>query len=82
MPISRATFDLCEWQLHDANQWAFGLKVRGVIRHRLAEVYYDESSNDPRGGWRWYANLAPMDRGVSNCLEDAVSAAEQALEVI
>lgn len=43
-----------EWQLMDGecSSWAFGDKIRGIIRDRKAEVYFDEEKNP---GWIWFA---------------------------
>lgn len=68
------------WQLHDLNEWVFGKMVRGVVRRPyFAEIYYDEDKNP---SWAWFTTmpgLHKLPRGFENCLDDAITAAEQAL---
>lgn len=68
-----------EWQHLGDNDWVFGFKVRGVVRKRFAEVYYDEDK-----GWVWMAYDAGgsmCNRGVADKMCWAIEAAEKALGV-
>lgn len=78
-----------EWQMVGPDEWVFGVKVRGIVRVHLANVYYDEESNNPIGGWRWLLLGRAFDfalekssvRGVSASLSDAICDAEQAMGI-
>ena len=81
--IQQTPIDYPEWQLIDENQWVFGHKVRGLVRERLAEVYYDEQK-DP--SWIWMCQGArteegQMTRGRANSLVFAVESAEEVLGI-
>ncbi len=74
---------LFEWQFVGDNEWIFGVKVRGVIRKLVAEIYYDEDSNDRRGGWVWmtYQDGGMGTRGKSISRTFAIIDAEEALGI-
>lgn len=73
------------------DDWVFGEKVRGIVRVRVAEVYYNENSTDPKGGWIWvllgkgrvgaWDNGRP-NRGISASLSDAICDAEEAMGIV
>jgi len=65
-----------EWQLIDENDWILGEKVRGIVRHSIAEVWYDEDK-----GWHWRLP-GEGNRGLCGCLTDAIEAAETKVEEI
>lgn len=91
-------FDLCEeddatlpgpwpagaiWQHLGDDQWVFGVPVRGVVRHRLAEVYFDEHRNL---SWVWFLHKrddqdAEAIRGATDKLAWALALAEDAMRV-
>lgn len=61
-PLNRfSNVEACEWQLQDTNEWAFGHKIRGIVRWPVAEIYFDEDrrrdpecpEDDPGYGWVW-----------------------------
>jgi hypothetical protein len=68
-----------EWQHLGDDEWVFGVKVRGIARDRLAELYFDPDSNNPRGGWFWMVYGPPATRGAATSLSAAVRAAEVAM---
>ncbi len=53
--------DNAEWQLVDTELegWVFGVKIRGVVRIPLAEIYFDEEKDGRDGGWRWMIHFPP-----------------------
>ena len=70
-----------EWQLIGDDHWVFGLKVRGVIRRRLAEVYHDPNRQHP---WVWMVRdkeLTFAKNGLGYNLSDALERAETLLGV-
>ncbi len=68
-----------EWQRIREDEWAFGEKVRGLVRRRLAEVYFDEERNP---SWIWFAFIRQtFEGGSENTLQDAVAAAETCLGI-
>lgn len=80
-----------EWQMVGQDDWVFGEKIRGVVRVTLAQLYFDEDSLHPTGGWRWLLlheayemaqkNGRPV-RGTGASLPDAVWDAEIAMGII
>jgi hypothetical protein len=68
-----------EWQFIGDDQWIFGEKIRGLVRRRIAEVYFDEDLDDPRGGWVWMTWSTEAKRGNSYTLEEAVECCESEL---
>jgi hypothetical protein len=62
------------------NEWEFGEMIRGIVRHPVASIYFDDSCNSPIGNWIW---LAPGydKRGVAQNLGDAIEAAEREMGV-
>jgi hypothetical protein len=42
-----------EWQLVGTDNWIFGEKVRGLVRNKKAEIYYNDEWTGKEGGWRW-----------------------------
>ena len=80
-----------EWQMVGQDEWVFGEKIRGVVRSQLAELYYNEDSDHPAGGWIWLllgkaykqakTNGKPT-RGVSGSLSAAVWDAEEAMGIV
>jgi hypothetical protein len=70
------------WQLQGQDEWVFGIPVRGLIRTKIAEIYFDEE----QGGWIWFVRGAPAydsitERGKAPTLSMAVELAEKALGV-
>ena len=76
---------MSEWQFMGNDTWAFGVKVRGVVRDRLAEIYFDESHHGREGGWRWTVRQVRNGRsagGYTGTLSMALDLAEAALGVL
>ena len=79
-----------EWQMMSGNnEWVFGVKIRGIVRKPLAEVYFNEDikqDGDPEYGWVWFAWTGRKDgqpeRGVACSLPAAVLFCENALGVV
>lgn len=73
-----------EWQLIGENEWIFGHKIRGIVRKRLAEVYYTDGNADGRSyGWVWFLSIngnSHPPRGKESNLRLAIEAAEEALQ--
>lgn len=70
-----------EWQYIGDETWIYGVRVRGIVRKRLAEVYWTEGLGERDYGWKWLvysANLSVV-RGNADRLEEAIEAAEKAL---
>lgn len=72
---------IAEWQQVRPDEWIFGEKVRGLVRLRLAEVYFDEGAEGREGGWVWMTHAELPARGKTAYLWDAVRRCEAALEV-
>lgn len=66
-----------EWQYIGDDQWIYGTKVRGLVRQRIAEVYFDEDCDSPLGGWQW---MAGQRRGNAHSLAAAIQSAEEEIE--
>jgi hypothetical protein len=63
-----------EWQTTGKNHWVYGEKVRGVIRDRKAEVWWDKD----KSVWRW-SKKGRMSSGTGGDFVEAIEAAEAAL---
>ena len=68
------------WQMHDLNEWRFGVMVRGVVRRPYyAEIWYDEELNP---SWIWFTRIDGVltsPRGAEDAFNSAVEAAEKVL---
>ena len=77
-----------EWQHMGEDEWVFGVKVRGIIRHSYADIYFDEDLVGfvgTNGGWVWMVS-AEADgvitvRGTASSFTLAVASCEKALGV-
>lgn len=84
-PIS--TINCAEWQMISGdNEWVFGVKIRGIIRELLAEIYFDPDRDSPQGGWHWmtYAptpNEEEPPSGLAINYQSAVKKCEKALGI-
>lgn len=70
-----------EWQQTGIDEWVFGIKVRGLVRVPLAEIYFDEELNG-RGGWMWLVHrkdgdVVSTERGNAVSLRFAVDETER-----
>jgi hypothetical protein len=63
-----------EWQCVWADEWVFGVKVRGMVRHPRGEIYNAKDT----GRWRW---LAYDDSGAEVVSGDAFDRVAAAAEV-
>ena len=70
----------CQWQHLSNDAWAFGEKVRGIIRNRLAEVYFSNATKEHDMGWIWYTK-GRRDHGLEPKIEWAIQKAEAALGI-
>lgn len=68
-----------EWQHLGDDNWAFGVKVRGLVRVRLGEVHFDPD----RGGWFWFVRdpVGLRERSKATTLLEAVNEVERVLGV-
>jgi hypothetical protein len=72
-----------EWQFIGEDCWIFGEKVRGLVRTRLAEVYYDKGLGDNlQGNWRWLVYPSAVLLRLSGVAPDLAAAADAAEKVI
>lgn len=72
-----------EWQLVFDDTWIFGLKIRGIVRQRLAEVWFDPDCLSREGGWHWLAyNTTPPRRGIAANRSLAIWEAEKRLGIV
>jgi len=67
-----------EWQMYGQDEWMFGIKIRGIVRNPLAEIYFDDEKNY---GWIWLLLDGTEKRGVEPNLQFAIKAAEEALKI-
>jgi hypothetical protein len=67
-----------EWQNFGGDNWAFGEKVRGVVRKSLAEVYYEDKADNCQGAWLWFL-IVKDERGHAHTLRQAIVDAEKCL---
>lgn len=73
--------DSYEWQQLGKNDWVLGVKIRGIVREYVAEVYFAKDLNDPAGGWVWMTNKGEWThRGLAPSLSSAISKAESSVE--
>ncbi len=68
-----------EWQLVDEDNWIFGEKIRGIIRHQKAEIYFDEEWTGREGGWRWMIFGESLTGGYAPSRSAAIYCCELAL---
>lgn len=69
-----------EWQRTGGDNWVFGVPVRGLVRERLAEVYFDSDLKGGKDyGWVWFVPGDPWMRGVVTSLTEAVAKCEAIL---
>lgn len=57
--IGGVCYKNCTWQEQGENEWVFGPLVRGIVRDKIGEFYYNKSSHDSRGGWTWFVLSRP-----------------------
>ena len=81
--VSQMDGQRMEWQFIGEDTWIFGLKVRGIVRQKFAEVYFNEGYEGREGGWRWRAfNSVPPQSGYEINRSAAIIAAEKALGLL
>jgi hypothetical protein len=77
------SLDGLTWQCSGNDEWAFGLLVRGIVRHPYGEVYFDDERADENGGWVWfvyplrYPSETSRPRGAEVYRRDAIDRVEQ-----
>lgn len=80
-----------EWQFFGDDNWIFGVKIRGVkirgvIRDVLAEVYFAEEVNGPEGSWSWMVHQKKdmakwRERGLARSFQTALVSCEKAMGI-
>ncbi len=81
-----------EWQYQGDNTWVYGVKVRGIIRKKDADIYFDEGIEKPgydggpsswtEYGWRWLVYKDGwINRGISINLQAAIEICEKEMGV-
>lgn len=70
------TYSLCEWQFI-GSKWVFGLKIRGIVRESLAEVYWNEKAGTAQWAWTVFTDIRQF--GTASTLIEAIETAENAL---
>ena len=75
-----------EWQKFGEDEWAFGQKIRGVVREYKGMVYYSEEYKKPCG-YIWVARgnelaYAYEQRGMESSLTAAINQVEKAFGIV
>jgi hypothetical protein len=71
-----------EWQYVGDNQWDFGIKIRGAVREKAADVFFDEAYSGPDGGWVWIVYTPNLTRGRAAKRHWAMAEAEKVLGIV